>query len=256
MNEGFIRNIAWRFILILFVQGWALALHANISLKAEEHFKAGEYEKALEIWYGEAASGLMDDGLYFNIGLAEYKLGDHANAMIALEKARRLKPGNRRVRQLLQEIRNESIGMVIPVKPFFLGRWYRWCITLFRPGEWAIIGLVILGAVSFIWAQRFLQKPLIRKWDSLVLRNAVIAGLILLALSGLSALEIYRQNEAILFSACDLKEGPDELSPSRRQVVEGEKLKLEDRIGNWYKVELMNTESGWIRDTCFQRLQF
>src|SRR6187402_2671885 len=121
-------------------------------------FNNQQYQASLDIWYAQVNAGHQTSGIYYNIGEAESKLNHVPEAMIAFEKALRLKPYSGAIQAALSREREKIENAAIPVKPFFLVQWYRGFLGLLRPGYWAFAGLMILVLTCLVFILR-LRKP-------------------------------------------------------------------------------------------------
>jgi len=223
--------------------------------KADAFFAEKQYAEALNIWYGAVSSGQASAGLYYNIGLAESQLNHTPEAMLAFEKAGRLKPMNAAITAAISEERKKIQNGTIPVDSFFLKEWYRWMVTLLRPGYWVFIGLIILLLAVFnsIFS---LQGKRDRTWITKRFQiYLVISGCCFVVLGILVYREIYRDDEAILRSVCTLRQGAAEDSPAGRTLFPGEKIKITDQIGAWYNVRLLNLDEGWMKKDCLVQIR-
>jgi tetratricopeptide (TPR) repeat protein len=222
---------------------------------AEMYFQQGEYQEALNIWYDQAASGIPSADLYYNIGIAESMLRHTPNAIFAYEQALRLKPMNKEMNGALAEERKKIQEAVIPVNPFFLQKWYEAFLSFLRPGYWAMAGLCLLCLLTLNLLGEFqvlFQKPFLHgklKWSTGVL------AILTLVLAGMAYKEIYRADEAIVYSACGFRQAPSEDSPEIRNLYPGEKTFIKDQIGDWLHVKLLNQDAGWIRKDCLKTIR-
>lgn len=218
--------------------------------RADQYFEQGAYEEALSEWYEMVSSGNTSAGLYFNIGLAESALNHTGKAMLAFEQARRIKPGNSTIRKAIVDEREKIIDATIPVNPFFLKEWYRQIVMLFRPGVWAILGLVflLLPVIRFV----LFQQKSVGNWRISLKKSRVLlaVGFLLLILAFLSHAELHRSNEAIMGTACAFHQAPTADSPEIREIGEGEKVVIADQIGDWMNIYLLNQDAGWVKRDC------
>lgn len=215
-----------------------------------------KYPEALSVWYRMVESGNYTAGVYYNIGLAESKLEQTHKAMIAFEKAHRLKPFSQTIQQAILQQRESIENGIIPVKPFFLEEWYRGFLALLRPGIWAFSGLLlcILGIFIFI---RF-RWPMTYGTSNNIIRSPLImmmAGILMLFIGGLSYGSLYRNNEAILHAACALKPAPSIESQDMITLNPGEKVFIKDHLSGWYHISLLNLEEGWISSDCLSMIE-
>ena len=238
---------SWIVLIILFVvPGLVSALDSNAEKTAATLFHHHQYQEALEIWK-KMANSKSNSGLYFNIGLAESKLNHPASAIYAFEQALRINPLNSTYAKALETERKKMDNPVIPLHSFFLERWYLGWITLLRPGVWAMLGLVIITIGLLFYLVTIKALPGKTKMTITALRSLGLIGILFLATSLLSAQHLFRKDEGIVTKPCALKQASSAESPTLRQLSPGEKVKITDRIGDWYYVALLNLDYGWIQ---------
>ena len=218
--------------------------------QAETFFDKKEYDKALTIWYGMIESGKTSAGIFFNIGLAESQLHNTPKAMLGFEKALRLKPTNDAIQLAISEERKKIQDATIPVEPFFLNEWYKALVTCLRPGYWSFLGLCLIGMVILnLVSENKKTKTEARHLHRYQIPLIVLGALFVLT-GWLSYREIYRENEAIIATSCEVRQAPASDSPETRTLYPGEKILMTDSIGEWYHVQLLNLDAGWIKKDC------
>jgi len=218
--------------------------------QAEAFFKQKQYDQALSIWYGMIESGKSSAGIFYNIGLAESQLHNTPKAMLAYEKALRLKPMNEAIQSAIIEERKKIQDATIPVAPFFLNEWYKAMMTFLRPGYWSFLGLGLIGIIimSLLSANKKFktEERQLRRYKL----PLVVLGAFFILSGWLSYREIYRENEAIVAVTCEVRQAPASDSPEARTLYPGEKILMTDRIGEWYHVQLLNLDAGWVKKDC------
>ena len=218
--------------------------------QAEAFFKQKQYDQALSIWYGMIESGKSSAGIFYNIGLAESQLHNTPKAMLAYEKALRLKPMNEAIQSAIIEERKKIQDATIPVAPFFLNEWYKAMVTFLRPGYWSFLGLGLIGIIimSLLSANKKFktEERQLRRYKL----PLVVLGAFFILSGWLSYREIYRENEAIVAVTCEVRQAPASDSPEARTLYPGEKILMTDRIGEWYHVQLLNLDAGWVKKDC------
>ena len=218
--------------------------------QAEAFFKQKQYDQALSIWYEMIESGKSSAGIFYNIGLAESQLHNTPKAMLAYEKALRLKPMNEVIQSAIIEERKKIQDATIPVAPFFLNEWYKAMMTFLRPGYWSFLGLGLIGIIimSLLSANKKFktEERQLRRYKL----PLVVLGAFFILSGWLSYREIYRENEAIVAVTCEVRQAPASDSPEARTLYPGEKILMTDRIGEWYHVQLLNLDAGWVKKDC------
>lgn len=245
------KRISRSIIAVLFFCMTAdVVVAADDAGQAEVYFQNKQYKEALAIWHQMAAAGDVSAGTYFNIGIAESRLNNVSGAMLAYEKAKRLQPGNRLIKNAIVAERKRIEDATIPVEPFFISTWYKGFLALMRPGYWALLGLFFLTGGLIYFLLKLKRQPAYTKGVRRLPALVCGTGAMLLLVGVLSYLEIYRQNEAIINARCEIRQAPAEDSPLARVLAPGEKVTITDHIGNWSRVSLLNLDEGWIKTEC------
>ena len=240
-------------IILIFGLSWLIAAQTPAlrnEVDAAEAFNQGNYVMALTLWNRLYESGNTDPNLLFNIGNAYSMLDSTAYAILSFEKALRFKPGSNEIQSALKNERSTMPDTVTPLGQFVLFRWAQEILVIFRPGIWAIMGLLLLTVAMISW---FYSLQLIRGKFFMSSLNPLIfvfSGIIFLLVAFFAYRQIYRTDEAIIFSRCDSRQGPSLQSPLVRTLYPGEKVILKDTINDWYKVNLLNLDEAWIRKEC------
>lgn len=218
-------------------------------------FSHGKYAEALNLWYTIVQSGNTDPNLYFNIGNAESLIGHVPESILAYEKAEKFKPSDHVIKEAIKKEREKIENAVIPVSSFFLIDWYRGLISLFRPGGWIWLALLLLCIGIVKW---LVEVKSIRIHGWITGRNKFYfleAGLVCIAIGFLSYHQLHHSNEAIVMTTCDFRQAASGESPVVRTLYPGEKVKITDHISNWNKVSLLNLDEGWINADCLKLIQ-
>jgi len=107
-----------------------------------------------------------------------------------------------------------------------------------------IITLILL---LFIWYSKlFIKLEWSEKKFNLIIRSligsVIFLGLVLWSSLKLNSEEVY----GIALEEVQVQSGPDERSNNQSNVQAGEKVRLIELFDDWYKVELLNKEAGYI----------
>jgi tetratricopeptide (TPR) repeat protein len=238
--------------IILICFGNCISYTASASNQALDSaalfYNTQQYQKALDIWYGLLEKKQVNAGLYFNIGLAESELGHTALSILAFEQALRLKPLHKEIQLALVEERKRIENAVIPVTPFFLSQWCKGFLTLLHPGIWAFIGLMLLLACilnALAVLKLFPSRFMLNQRKALMLG---IGGCLMIIFAILSYHQIHRKGEFIINTMTEIRKAPSDESPVVRPIYAGEKVVIEDQIGDWYQVHLLNLDAGWMKN--------
>ena len=213
------------------------------------HVQNKEYEAARDQYLELIATGYSGEALYYNLGICYFELEDYPRAILHFEKTLKLDPGDANARHNLQ-LANQRVGQTfIPIRDFFLKRWWRAVYQWVSPAGWGWISVLLglLLSVSFY----FYLFPLERigwKTGKRVFYPVLVLLLVALAAGSSRLSEIRDSRLAITLSPTGMFEGPDERSTELYTLPAGTKVRLLDRIGQWQKVELINKEQGWVEE--------
>ena len=222
-------------------------LGENRAAEAADLFEHKNYKEALKIWYGAVQSGEVGAAVYYNIGLAESQLQNTPQAVLAFEKALRFKPMNKKINAALAEEQKKIGSSIIPVPPFFLVQWSKMVVSVFRPGVWSLLGLLMCLMLVIRFVPLKNNKWYVRNGKQGAIRYMLIMAIISFSLAYFSYKQIYRKGEYVVGTEAKFRQAPAEESPEIRSLPAGETVVLTDEIGDWCQVRLVNLDEGWVK---------
>ncbi len=232
-------------ILLLFFS--SVTAQEELFDSGNEAYKDGDYNTAIDHYSSLVSQNLVSPQLYYNLGNAYFKNQQLGKAILYFEKAYKAEPSDDNIKKNLNLAREEIDSPVIEIPEFFLIRYWKSFAGLFPSMIWVIIQLLsTIGLLYGIYNWRLSRR------EGAKLRGFAIAmitlGLILLSFfAGRTALsQSSSKDTAIVTQETQLMSAADERSEKKENLSEGVKVKIVDQIDNWYKVLLMNKESGWI----------
>ena len=194
----------------------------------------------------------------FNLGNSAYSSDQFDEAIYYYEKAALLDPLSEDVAINLQ-LANEQLSTdIIELEPFFLATWWKNFNGLMLPGGWKILSIMVLiGILVLVYFYFFRSSSLVDKYFKIVC-GALVVLFLLAVLAGNSRMnQIFNSSYAVLFgSEQSLYQGPDVVSEEVKDVTGGNKVKILDEDGDWYKVATMDSEQGWIRKEYVRMIKF
>jgi len=216
--------------------------------RANEAYQSGNFAEAMRQYLALVEQGYRSEALYYNLGNAYYRLDSVGKAVLYYERALLLDPGDQDITHNLEVIRDQLPDEIDPLPVFFLTAWWRRVSLSMSETSWSALSLVCLwlGIGGFsLWllgSQRKLKKV------------GFAAGIVLLLLSGLffafansrAQLEDDSNRAVILAAEVALHSAPDQASEALLELHEGATLRLLDQIGDWYKVEMLDGNQGWL----------
>ena len=192
--------------------------------------------------------------VYYNLGNAQFKQGELAQAILAYERALRLDPRNEDVKHNLR-FAQSRITDDIKDNDFFLSSWTK-AVRNSASEEvwrWVSVGLFVLGLIGILL---FLLSPIL--W---LRKSAFYIALLALFISlcaGLNARSLHQRdtlrNEAIIIQGIvNAKSSPDRSGTDLFTVHEGTKITIRETIGEWANIRVAQYE-GWIELRNLERI--
>jgi tetratricopeptide (TPR) repeat protein len=223
--------------------------------KNEDLFKEGnylysnrQYDIAISKYNEILGNGYESAALYYNLGNAYYKAGKMGYSILYFEKAKKLEPKNKEIRNnlLFLQKKVKNVG-TLPDLPLYnaIESIENAFSMNFLTVLCYIIFVLLLGSISFYI---FAGKILFRK-------ISFFAGIgILVCLIMASSLLVlkYRNNYVlesaiVITNSAQIKFSPDSESRELFPVYEGERIEIKDQVSGWVKIKAMNGKEGWIR---------
>lgn len=230
--------------------------HGAVMLKASEAYRAGDYQKAIELYSEIIKEGYTAPYLFYNLGNAHFKAGDYPNAILNYERAKRLDPGNEDIEVNLNIANTKISDKIEPMPELFLIRWIKGWVFLLSVDVWAYLTVIMMalsvaGIIVYI-ATRFLLLRKIGFWSG-VLFFSLSLGTAGSAWSGHHYST--RSTEAIIFTpTITVKSSPDESSTDLFVLHEGTKVTILDQINSWYEIRIANGSVGWLPGTSMEKI--
>lgn len=227
----------------------------ELFLSANQKYTAGQYQEALSEYKQVENKGKHSSELYHNIGNSYYKLNQLGYAILYYEKAKLLQPNNKLINNNLTIARNDVDSDIVEIPDFLPLRLWRSISKSLSPTMWIILQLLIgIGMVISFYKYWFPYGKL-SGLQSLSLSILLGALLILSFLAGRTSHKLlHNHNSGIVINSAMLKSAPDNRSDNIEPLSEGVKVDITDNIDQWYKVQLMNKNIGWISKNDVDRI--
>jgi hypothetical protein len=233
----------------------AAGLAPVVAENPEEIFSRGNraYEQER---YAEAADAyrtlikyqIRDPRVEYNLGNAEFRLGNLGRAIVHFERARRMAPADADIRANLEYARSLCYDRVDPPEVPTVVRWLRQLQDRVGPDAQAWAALALFWCIGGVLAWG-LARP--GRWSAIygwVLTGAVLS----LLLVGISWWITFDRLEGtasavVIEPAVEVLAGPGENNATLVTVHEGLEVEVRDVRPDWIQVSLPNGLSGWLR---------
>ena len=219
----------------------------EIFLRGNEAYEQERFEDAVDAYRTVLKYRIVDPRVEFNLGNAEFRLGRLGPAILHFERAKRLDPTDRDVRDNLQYARSFCFDVVEPEPRPAVIRMLHTVQDRLGPDQQAWLSAAVFWAILILlgWG---LSGP---GRFSATLGWALACALLVLALSSFSWYLTYdriegKQLAVVLVESVDVLAGPGDNNATLFTVHEGLALEVRDVRDEWIQVSLPNGLHGWL----------
>lgn len=211
-------------------------------------YQKQQYDKAIQSYSKILNEGYESAELYYNLGNAYYRKGSLGYAILNYERALRLSPGDDDIQHNLALANSRTIDRLNTLPDFFIFQWWESFLALLTFSGWVylsyILYILLLGAIIFYFFTRRPDYQRISFFSGIVL-------LFLLAVSfSISAIKYNREfnikNGIVVQQSATAKLSPDPDSKDAFVIHEGLKVKVEDKVDDYYRIRLKDGKIGWL----------
>ncbi len=210
---------------------------------AEEYYKDGQYEKALEEYCTFIDRGIRNAELYLNIGNCYYRIGDFGRSLLYYRRGWFLNPSNENILQNISLFKKEEANPN-PFISFFSQIIDRISLRVFS--YLLIISFTLLGvlvSIRLIQTVKFINFP--------ANPFLILAGMFFIfSLLGFSIWYGRVKSGWVVTTATTMAySGPNEEFKELMRVDKAEEGSLVREDSGWWLVHFCSGEGGWIDST-------
>lgn len=241
-----IRKISILLFIILFsITAWG---QNSTFEKGNSAYKEGKYDEAIIAYQELLNNDKQSATVFYNLGNSYFKKGNLANAILNYERAYRLKPSDKDIKNNLKFAYAQIVDKIEIPKRYFITKWFYSITQHLHSNTWAYIGIAF-------WALLFLVVILFTKTTSENMRKLFFALALLSLFAAIftfySAHTQYKANKsetyAIVFAQnITIKSTPSNNGTDLFILHEGTKVQILDKVGNWHKIALADKREGWV----------
>lgn len=241
------------YIIALFcLTGSAWAFNADSAFaKGNEFFQKKEFKKAIESYSAIINAGYEGSSVYYNLGNAYFREGKLGYAVLYYEKAAKLSPGDDEIIHNLKIANFRTLDKVPPIPTFFLFRFWEKMILIFSVSGWTfaafVFYLIILVSIGIYFVSGNQGQQRISFFTGLISIILFVAALVLL--SQRIGYQHDTSKGVITASTSVVKLAPDLQSKDTFVIHEGMKVRIEDKVNDWYKIKIPDGKIGWVQGT-------
>lgn len=242
-----------RYLLMLLALS-SMYISAQTFEQANQLYIDADYEGAISA-YTAVLSETQTAEVYYNLGNAYFKTGELAQAILAYERALRLKPNYKDAQHNLEFAEQRIIDNIEDNQAFFLSAWWTTLRNQLSAHTWIVMSIVLflLSLIGlFIFA--FMHTVWVRKiafhsaWIMLVMSVCTLSfGL------SLRHRDTAREEAIITQGVVNAKASPDKSGTDLFVLHEGTKVRVKDSVNGWLEIHV-GDNVGWVRSSALERI--
>lgn len=225
------------------------AFAASDKIQADEAYRSGDYQKAIELYIKELKVG-ESAALYHNLANCYYRTDNIPKAILNYGRAYKYAPMNDKIQHSMDIAISKTQDRLPMNADIFLVQWYKGLLSLMTIDGWAYMALVSL-IVSLLLFLIFLfrDNAIIRRlsfYCSIILFLIFVCGNIF---AWQRKVYLTSHNSAVVMvKETKMKTSPTENATDEGAIHEGTMVIIEDRdINGWYAVSLSDGRKGWVQ---------
>ena len=217
--------------------------------KVNQLMAEDKFSEAIAMMEAQIQKNRYSKELLMNLGYAHFKNGNFASSILNYERAKKLNPRDKNIREALSHVRGQLPIQITHIPDFILIRFFKSLITSFSSLTWSVLQILFFLAL-IVLLHHWLFKNRVTEWR-FQHWSFLLSLLAMIVITGIFS---YRSksyeiggNEGISTFNQSVRIAPDEKSTEVVEIGPGNKVYILDNIGDWYKVQLEDKDSGWIK---------
>ncbi len=247
MNKNFIYLFVAVTFFVLSQQSFANNLD-DLFQKANEAYRAENYQEAVETYRKILAQGFENFEVYYNLGNAYYRLNQIGEAVLYYEKAKQLDPNDPDLMHNLELVNLRVIDRIETPPRFFLFDWWDGIKNFYSIYQLRnVVILLFVVSVFLLIGWFFVRNYRLRQW---VLSTFSVLAILTIFWIYIFFIRIqeYQENRkgVVLTPTVTVFSAPDENSTEVFVLHEGIKVTLEEQRARWMEISLPDGKTGWM----------
>lgn len=216
--------------------------------KANYYYNESRYDTAVIIYERIMEEGFVSAPLLYNIGNTYFKMRNYPMAILYYEKALKLDPTNKEIKQNLAIANALITDKIEPMPVFFLTKWWRNIGNQLSANGWAGASLKLFGLLLILLFVYFTARTRgVRKASFFTSILVIILFVCSLIFAYQKHQYLNEQNEAIVMTpTITVKSSPSSSGVDLFVLHEGTKVEIMDKADNWDKIKISDGSVGWM----------
>lgn len=224
--------------------------------KANELYTQEKFAEAIDVYNQLLETNLESPEVYFNLGNAYYKTNQFPKAILNYERAKLLAPDDEDINFNLQVANQRVVDAIDELPGIFITRWWNSLVNGQTTDTWALISIIafvlFLTLAGLYFFARSGDIRRIAFWSAWVL---FVVSMLTWSFASTQKSRLIDHDFAIVMQpTVTVKSSPSENGTNLFVIHEGLKVKVTDKLGEWFEVKLANGNKGWLLNESVERI--
>ncbi len=229
---------------------------SDLLQKANDYYAHDKFKEAIETYNQILKTNMESPEVYFNLGNAYYKTGQHTLAILNYERAKLLAPDDEDISFNLQVANQKVVDSIQELPVIFIVNWWNSLINSQTTDRWAtmsILGFIVcLVLLGFYFFARTSDVKRITFWSACFL---IVFTIFTWSFAAQQKNRMVKHNYAIVMQpTVTVKSSPSEKGTNLFVIHEGLKVKITDKLGEWVEIQLADGNKGWLQTESVERI--
>lgn len=234
---------ALRIFLFFLFASLALAVEPNAFELANQRYDQGQFAEAKNLYESIAKSGHYNANVFYNLGNADFRLGDRGGAALHYERALSLDPGHPEARANLTFVRGET-GAKIENRS-----WVETFFPAFTTNFYVLLATVAGWLALAAWSASFFRGT-----SSFAGVGWFAALVAIYAFAAVLRAEMQQSLAIVTAQRASARFAPADNATLADALPAGSHLHILSERGPWVYCELPNRERAWIATAEIERV--
>ena len=215
--------------------------------KANKFYQEQNYSEAISTYEKILSQGFESGALYYNLGNSFFKEGKLGKSILSYERGLKLEPNDEDLAYNLRIANSRTVDKISEVPKLFLVSWWEGLVTAFGISGWSILSVLTFWVLLASIAVYFFSRK--ANWQRITFMSGSISLSVMILLIVILFARINREAATdygiLTEQTYSAKVSPDEKSNDAFVIHEGVKFSIEDAVGGWTKIRLIDGKIGW-----------
>lgn len=219
-------------------------------------YNDGKYIEAIDKYTAILDTENHSAALYFNLGNAHYKLNHIAPSIYYYEKALRLSPNDKEIKNNLAFAKNMTIDAVDVIPEAGFSKIINSVTNFMSFEDWAKLSVVSVFLFVILFLIYYFAYSSSRKRLAFIGSTISMFLLVITLFLAFQKFSLDQKDKpAIVFvQEAQIKSEPNLRSEESFKLHEGTKVQILDTVNNWKKIKLTDGKTGWISNDDIREL--